>query len=313
MAARGHIPSAFERRAAQAPGMMRHGPFPGLGPAAGQRSLEPLRPPELLENKIAVQAAEIEQLAGENHRLAATQLTMRRELVAAQQEVQRLKAHIGSIQTESDLQIRILLDKIAKKEADIRAGEGVKKDLQQAHKEAQSLVAARQELTVQIQKASQELQKARTDVKNLPDLHAELDSLRKEHQRLRSTFEYEKGSNIEQVEQMKAMEKNLFGMAREVEKLRAEVLNAEKRALAPSPYGGGYMHPDPSFPPPIQGGGPYVDSYGRPLVQMAVGPAGGGMIPYSSGNGVATSGAAVPSAGGVAVWGGAYDPTLTQR
>ena len=46
-----------------------------------------------------------------------------------------------------------------------------------------------------------------------------------------STFEYEKGSNIEQVEQMKAMEKNLFGMAREVEKLRAEVLNAEKRAL----------------------------------------------------------------------------------
>ena len=156
-----------------------------------------------------------------------------------------------------------------------------------------------------------------------------------------STFEYEKGSNIEQVEQMKAMEKNLFGMAREVEKLRAEVLNAEKRALgnstflpvyiifclavsflmlelilcqiAPSPYGGGYMHPDPSFPPPIQGGGPYVDSYGRPLVQMAVGPAGGGMIPYSSGNGVATGGAAVPSAGGVAVWGGAYDPSLTQR
>jgi short-subunit dehydrogenase len=44
------------------------------------------------------------------------------------------------------------------------------------------------------------------------------------------TFEYEKGINIEQVEQLKAMEKNLIGMAREVEKLRAEVLNAEKRA-----------------------------------------------------------------------------------
>ncbi len=45
-----------------------------------------------------------------------------------------------------------------------------------------------------------------------------------------ATFEYEKGINIEQVEQLKAMEKNLIGMAREVEKLRAEVLNAEKRA-----------------------------------------------------------------------------------
>lgn len=50
-----------------------------------------------------------------------------------------------------------------------------------------------------------------------------------------STFEYEKGKNIEQVEQMQGMEKNLFGMAREVEKLRAEVLNAEKRALGNFP------------------------------------------------------------------------------
>ena len=34
---------------------------------------------------------------------------------------------------------------------------------------------------------------------------------------------------------MQGMEKNLFGMAREVEKLRAEVLNAEKRALGNFP------------------------------------------------------------------------------
>lgn len=44
------------------------------------------------------------------------------------------------------------------------------------------------------------------------------------------TFEYEKGSNIEKVEQMKLMEKDLIAMAKEVERLRAEVLNAEKRA-----------------------------------------------------------------------------------
>ena len=45
-----------------------------------------------------------------------------------------------------------------------------------------------------------------------------------------ATFEYEKGINIDQVEQLIAMEKNLIGMAREVEMLRAEVLNAENRA-----------------------------------------------------------------------------------
>lgn len=44
-----------------------------------------------------------------------------------------------------------------------------------------------------------------------------------------TTFQYEKSLNIEQVEQMQAMEKNLIAMAREVEKLRVEVFNAENR------------------------------------------------------------------------------------
>lgn len=46
----------------------------------------------------------------------------------------------------------------------------------------------------------------------------------------RVTFEHEKGRNIEQVEQMKATEMNLIALAREVERLRAEALNVEKRA-----------------------------------------------------------------------------------
>lgn len=45
-----------------------------------------------------------------------------------------------------------------------------------------------------------------------------------------STFEYEKSKNIELVDQMKIKEKNLIAMAREVEVLQAEILNAEKRA-----------------------------------------------------------------------------------
>lgn len=45
------------------------------------------------------------------------------------------------------------------------------------------------------------------------------------------TFEYEKKKNIELVDYMKAKEKNLIAMAREVEMLRAEILNAEKRVL----------------------------------------------------------------------------------
>lgn len=173
----------YEGRVVRAPGMLRHVPFPGS--PGGHRLLEPLPSPELLQDKIAVQAAEIERLAGDNHRLAASHITMREDLAAAQQEIPRIKAHIRSIHTESDIQIRVLLDRIAKMEADIKAGERLKKDLQQAHIEAQSLARARQELTSKIQQASEELHKARLEVKNLPDLHAELYSLRQEHRRLR--------------------------------------------------------------------------------------------------------------------------------
>lgn len=44
------------------------------------------------------------------------------------------------------------------------------------------------------------------------------------------TFEYEKGLNIEQVEQLQAMEKKLISMAGEVEKLKLDIFRAEKRA-----------------------------------------------------------------------------------
>jgi putative NADPH-quinone reductase len=45
----------------------------------------------------------------------------------------------------------------------------------------------------------------------------------------RSQFEYEKNTNVKQVEQMRTMEMNLITMTKEAEKLRADVSNAEKR------------------------------------------------------------------------------------
>ncbi|KAK8663426.1 hypothetical protein V6N13_083246 [Hibiscus sabdariffa] len=294
------IRSAYEGCSIQAPSAIRRGSLAGSGPPAARGALEPLPRPELLENKIACQAAELEQLAGDNHKLTASHVALREDVVAARHEAQKLKEHIRSIQNESDIQIRVLQEKIAKMEADIWIGENVKKELQQALIDAQNLVKARQELMTQIQQASQELVKTRAEVKCLPELQVELEGLRKEHQRLRVTFQNEKGSNIEQVEQMQAMEKNLIGMAKEVEKLCAEVSSAEKRV--PVPYAGGYMNPDP-----FQGGTAYFDGYGQPIMQMGPGVA-EGMIPYGSISNVpaATGGQAAPCV----VWGAPYDPSL---
>lgn len=233
---------------------MHHGPFPRPD-HADHHPFEPHPLPELLENKIAFHAAEMERLVRENQRLAASNVALREQLFATQQEVQRAQAHASSVQTEGDIQIKGMLEKIRKMEVDIQAGEMVKKDLQQAHLEAQSLMAARQELIIEIQRVTEELQKVSTDYKNLPEMHAELDGLRQEHQKLRATFEYEKGSNIKQVEQMRAKDKNLMDMVRDVEKLRAEVLNAKQGAHAPKSYGGIYGSPGHVNPSAGQGSG----------------------------------------------------------
>lgn len=49
----------------------------------------------------------------------------------------------------------------------------------------------------------------------------------------RRVFEFEKKANEELVEQNKGMEKNLVSMAREIEKLRAEKFDAERRPRGP--------------------------------------------------------------------------------
>ncbi|CDP02889.1 unnamed protein product [Coffea canephora] len=314
MTSRKHIPSAHEGRSVPGPAFIHHGALP-----AGHRPMEPLPPPELLDSRLAVQAAEIEQLAVDNHRLAASHGALRQDLVAAQQEIQKLADHIRSMQTESDIQIRVLLERIAKMEVDIRAGESVKKDLQQAHSEARSLALARKELTAQVQKASQELEKARADVKTLPEMNTELDSLRKEHQRLRMTFEYEKGLNIEKVEKMRIMEKEMVGMHGELERLRAEVFNVEKRAHAPYTYGGPNINPHTFYPPAVHGSGGYVDNYGRPAVPMGAGPISPGMIPYGGSvtagapDGVGAVAGAVAGAAGNPSWTGTYDALHARR
>ncbi|KAK1275508.1 hypothetical protein QJS04_geneDACA003919 [Acorus gramineus] len=230
MASRGHIPpSPYEGRLIQAPGMMRHGPFPGSA-SLSHHLLDPLPPPQLLEKKLSAQGKEMEKLMMENQRLATTHVTLRRDLLIIQEEMQRLQPHRGATQAESEIQIRSLLEKIARAEAEIHASEGVREELRHAHMELNDLLSARQELTSQIQQASEELQKAHADVKKLPEMLIELDGLMQEHQKLRAAFEYEKGLNIDLVDKMRTMEKDLFSMMREGEKLRAEVMMVEKRA-----------------------------------------------------------------------------------
>ncbi|CAN4113312.1 unnamed protein product [Withania somnifera] len=276
MASRRQVPAPYGR-SLQAPGIVLREEL-----SAGRRHIDPLPPPELGGNRFAARAVDLERLAADNHRLAATYVALKQDLSVAQREVEKLKEHIRSTHTESDIQIRLLLDKIAKMEGNLRNVVSSRKDVEEAHLEARSLVSANTELSGKFLHVTQELEKARADVRKLPEMHAELNSLKKEHQKLRKTFQYEKGLNIEKVEQMKLMEKELIGMANEVERLRSEVSIAEKRAQGLDPYGRPYMNPNPTYPAPPMHLPTHVNSYQRSHIPMDLGAMGDGTYPYGS-------------------------------
>ncbi|KAF3791814.1 FLX-like 1 protein [Nymphaea thermarum] len=257
---------------------MRDGPF-GRGPP-------PPPHPASIDERLAAQHQEIQGLLLDNQRLAATHVALKQELAAAQQELQHMSHAAAKLQVESDLQLRDAYEKSMKMEAELRATEGTRTELMQVHSDIQKLTLARQELTGQVQLLTQDLARASADLQQVPAIQAEIESMKQELQRARAAIEYEKKNSAGSHEQRQAMEKNLISMAREVEKLRAEVANAEKRTRASvasaatgNPgvvYGGNYGNPDMAY-----GGSSYAAGY-------AINPAQGGQesVPqYGSGSG----------------------------
>jgi hypothetical protein len=196
-------------------------------------------PPEILEQKLAAQHVEMQKLATENHRLAATHGTLRQELAAAQQDLQVLCSRMGTLNAERDQQMKGLVDKIAAMEAELKNSDSLKKDVLKARADAQSLHAERQELVTKAQKLNQDLQRAHVDMQQIPAMMAELDSLRQEYQHYRGTYEYEKKLYNDHLESLQVMEKNYVAMAAELEKVRAELNNSANidRRISGGVYG----------------------------------------------------------------------------
>ncbi|XWS46431.1 hypothetical protein CRYUN_Cryun14cG0066100 [Craigia yunnanensis] len=265
MGSKGRIPPPHLRRPLHGPGMVHPDPFgPGILPHPGPfPHFDMLPPPEIMEQKLAAQHVEMQKLGTENQRLAATHGTLRQELAAAQHELQILHAQIGAITSEREQQMRSLSDKIARMEAELQAAEPVKVELQQAHVEAQNLVLAREELISKVHQLNQDLQRAHVDVQHIPALMAELESLRQEYQHCRATFDYEKKFYNDHLESLQVMEKNYMTMAREVEKLRAELMNpanVDRRTVGQ--YGGATGNNENDASGHHVGQNAYEDGYG---------------------------------------------------
>ncbi|KAK9078350.1 hypothetical protein SSX86_002407 [Deinandra increscens subsp. villosa] len=211
--------------------------------------------PAMLEEELEIQHHEIRRLLGENRRLVEDRTALQRDLSAAKEELRRMNIEIADIQEQEDTHSRKLIENNLKLEADLRATEPLKNEAKQLHAEVERLSCIRHGLSGQILTLKKDLAKLQTENKQLMALRAEHERILQELMHTRAAVDYEKKGGIELVEQRQAMEKNLVSMAREVEKLRAELTSTD---VGPWVHGGSYglkyRSLDGRFPPPYGDG-----------------------------------------------------------
>lgn len=241
------------------------GPY-ARGPPIQQRA--PIPPhPALLEEELEVQHAEMRRLVADNRRLIDDRMALQRDLAAAKEELHRMNLAIGDIRAEHEMHSRELVDKSMKLESDLRGTEPLKNEVIQLRAEVKKLSNIKQDLSGKVQTLTQDVARLQADNQQIPSLRNEIDGLHQELMRARTMVDYEKKANMEFMDQRQSMEKNMVSMAREVEKLRAELASMDGRHWgAGGPYGTKFGSPEGGFP------SPYADGYGLHMGAAEKGP-----------------------------------------
>lgn len=196
-------------------------------------------------------------------------MALKQELALAQEEVRHLSAAAADVKIERDDQVRKVFDRSLQMDTEVRSIDALRAELVQVRMDVEKLTVHRQELTSELRVINGDLAKARTEAQQMPAIKAEIANMQQEIQRGRAAIECEKKTHVSNLEHGKTMEQNMLAIAREIEKLHAELANAEKRARAaaaaanPSPgYAGSYSNPEVAY-----GGTPCTDPYVMHQVQ----------------------------------------------
>ncbi|XP_010931541.1 protein FLX-like 3 isoform X1 [Elaeis guineensis] len=240
MAGRGRVPRNVNDGRRGYPDMLE-GPF--------IRGPVPRPPHPALYEELELQQIEIRRLLADHHAFVEDRAALQQELMAAKEEIYRMNMVIADMRADKEAHCRELIEKGLKLESDLRAAELLRNEAIQLRSEIQKLNVMRQDLVGQVQTCQQELTRAQADNKQIAILRSEIDGLRQELMRARTAFEYEKKENIELMEQRQGMEKNLVSMAREIEKLRADLATIDGRPRAAGgAYGKKLGSPEGPFP-----------------------------------------------------------------
>ncbi|OIW16488.1 hypothetical protein TanjilG_32158 [Lupinus angustifolius] len=223
-----------------------------------------------LEDRIQSRHREIQSLLVDNQRLAAIHVSLKQDLAVTQQDVRRLSAAASEVKAERDAQVREIYEKSLRMDAEVRAIASMSSELDQVRADVRELAKERRELSLQLESMEDESVKVRNDSQSV--VKADIDAIRHEIQRGRNAIELEKKTHASNLEHRRVMDNNMIIMTREIEKLRAELANAEKRARAAAP-----ANPSPGYHANYNnhgmgyGGLPYPpDSYSMHQIQAGV-------------------------------------------
>jgi len=131
--------------------------------------------------------------------------------------------------------VHALAQQAAHIEAEARAVAAVRAEVDQVHADVQVLAGARTELVNRLHGLREELARKQAEASKTGPVRAQIETMRREIQKGRAAVDFEKKAHSDNLEQSKAMEKNMIAVASEIERLRGELLNAEKGATAVNP------------------------------------------------------------------------------
>ncbi|KAL2899265.1 Protein FLX-like 1 [Bienertia sinuspersici] len=224
---------------------------------------QPQRQPHTRSSPHALHHHEIQGLLLDHKEMATIHSSLKQELSAVDQDLRQLASTAHKIREEKESQVKELYEKSLNLESEVRAVETLNSEHAQVIAHVQKLTESKIQLASQFKALEDELTRVKADVSQVSVIKADVENMKQELDKGRAAVEFEKKTRAENLELSQAMERKMNSLQREIEMLRAEVPNAEKRARAaaavsnPNPgYMGNYGSHSMTY-----GGSPYAVQY----------------------------------------------------
>ncbi|KAL3624012.1 hypothetical protein CASFOL_032828 [Castilleja foliolosa] len=182
----------------------------------------------LMEERIAAQRREIQNLLHDNQLLAATHVTLKQDVAAAQDDLRRLSATASSVKADRDIQVREIYERALKSETEARSIDGLHTELGRVRADINELRAERKALSEKLNDIHGEISRAQMQLRQLPELKSEIESTQRDIQRGKAAIEYERKMHLTNFELNEALDKHVVLVAREAKILRAQLENESR-------------------------------------------------------------------------------------